>query len=52
MHMKYESEVLNKKTRVLIQKPCCLQTDRQMDKAIQANPTNFVGRGYNDDYDP
>ena len=48
MHMKFEIEI-PKQTRLMLRKPCCLQTDGQMDgwtRLIQFTPSKFIGWGY------
>ena len=46
MHMKFEIEI-PKQTWLMLQKPCCLQTDRRTDKVNPVYPpSNFVGREY------
>ena len=50
MHMKFEIEI-PKETWLMLRKPCRLQTDGQTDKVNPVYPpSNFVGRGYNNDW--
>ena len=54
-HMKFEIEI-PKQTWLMLRKPCRLQTDGQTDRRTDKvnpvyPPSNFVGRGYNDDPD-
>ena len=50
MHIKFEIEI-PKETWLMLRKPCRLQTDGQTDgqgeSSIPPPPSNFVGRGYN-----
>ena len=53
MHMKFEIEI-PKQTWLMLRKPCRLQTDGRTDgQTDKVNPvyppSNFVGRGYNDE---
>ena len=57
MHMKFEIEIL-KQTWLMLRKPCRLQTDGRTDRRTDGRtdkvnpvypPSNFVGRGYNND---
>ena len=58
MHMKFEIEI-PKQTWLMLRKPCRLQTDGQTDRRTDGRtdkvnpvypPSNFVGRGYNDQH--
>ena len=53
MHMKFEIEI-PKQTWLMLRKPCRLQTEGQTDRRTDKvnlvyPPSNFVGRGYNED---